>query len=149
MSWWQDLSARERLLIAICAGVIALAMLVFLVIRPIGEYRANAVVEFEQATETYKRVQLAAASPRQEGSTDFSELRSLLTRTAQSSGIVINRIATRNQVMELSTAGSTPARLYGWLALLEEQHQVHVQVAQIRPASGNNVTALLNLAPGQ
>lgn len=147
-AWWQDLSERERLLLMAGGAVVLLAVLVFLVINPITGFRQDARGEYQSAAETYRRVTLAAAAPRDGASTDAAELRSVLTSSASRSQIVISRLNNLEGAIDLSISATEPARLYGWLAVLEEQHGVHVRSAQIRPATTQGVTARLTLAPG-
>ena len=146
-AWWNDLSARERQLLMIGGAVVAFAVLFFLIIRPLTTYRQNAMLDYDRAVSTYRQVTIAAAAP-QEGALDPAALRSVITSSAQASGIVINRISSQGAVLDVSIAGTSPARLYGWIAGLEAQHNVHVQSAQLRPSSENGVTARLTLMGG-
>lgn len=147
MAWWHDLSARERTLILAGGGVLALAVLYFLIIRPLSGYQQTAMADYDRSVRTFRQVTMAAAAP-QDGAFDPANLRSVITSSATQSGIVINRISSQDNAIDISIAGTSPARLYNWLSILEEQHRVHVQSAQVRPSSESGVIARLTLVGG-
>ena len=147
-AWWQDLSERERQLIMIGGGVVAAALVLFLVVSPLLSFRNEARADYTSAAETYRRVVLAAAAAGNEGTSDPAAVRSVVTSTANRSGIALDRIASDGGVIDISIGNTQAARLYGWLTALEEQHQIVVRNAQIRSSGTQGISARMTLAPG-
>ncbi|MEM9232628.1 MAG: type II secretion system protein M [Pseudomonadota bacterium] len=146
-AWWFDLSSRERVMIMIGGAVLVLALFLIMIVRPLNDYRERSIAEYDRAVSTHKQVTLAAAAP-QDDALDAATLRSILTSTANANGIIINRISSQENALDVSVAGTRTSRLYGWIAVLEEQHNVMVQDAQLRPANEGGVTARLTLVSG-
>lgn len=148
-AWYTSLSVRERTLVMIAGGLVGIFVLLTFIIQPLISYRTSARADYLNASATYSTVMRAAASPATAGRSDPSGLRSILTRTAARSDVVINRINSEGAQIDLSISNVAAGRLYGWIGLLQTEHNVLVQEAQIRPASdGRTVTARLTVAMG-
>lgn len=146
---WSGLSARERLLIIVATALIVVLVLVMVIIRPTLGMRGEARAAYEDAVQTSLLVNRAAAQPSQ-GEVDLSSLRTTITSTASSSGIIINRINSEAALIDLSINDADPAKLYAWLNRLKEQHNIVVRDAMLRPSTGGQtVTARLAVTRGE
>lgn len=147
--YWEQLAPREKLLIGIAGLLIAVLLFTLLVMRPVLGFNERAKSRYENATETYTLVTRAASRPAGQEALEMTAVRSILTRSAGQNGIVINRINVQDANIDLSIANTRAARLYEWLARLENEHQIFVEDAQIRPANdGVTVTARLTVVSG-
>lgn len=149
MAFWQRLQSREKLVALGGAAVLAALIIWFLLVQPLLGFRTAAKAAYDEAIEVHDLVQRAASRPGGAGAVDLSELRSILTRTAAESGVIINRFSSEEIAIDISVSGATTARLYGWLAQLEANHQIVVSEATVRPATDNmTVTARLTMEQG-
>ncbi|MEM9420979.1 MAG: type II secretion system protein GspM [Pseudomonadota bacterium] len=148
--WFNSLSQREKFLIVGAAALIGVVLFVTMIMGPVLRYQSNARIDYDDASATYQLVARAAATPATDKALDSSTLRSVLTRTAGRSGVVINRINSNGEEIDVAISNISTSRLYGWLGLLEMEHKVIVREAQIRPSNdGRTVTARLSLVEGR
>ncbi len=149
-AWFTALSQREKLLIVGGAALIGVVLFAMMVMGPVLRFQSTARLAYDDASTTYQLVARAAESPSGDNSLDSSAMRSILTRTAGRSGVVINRINSNGAEIDLSISNINTGRLYGWLGLLQLEHKIVVREAQIRPSNdGSTVTARLTMAEGQ
>lgn len=149
LSLFENLSPRERLLVSVAAIMLLGLLLALAVVQPALSYRAQQQVAFEEALETASLVRRAAAAATVAPTGDEASLRSIVTGSADRNGIVINRINSEGNVVDISVANTTAGRLYGWLDRLEREAKVYVQEASLQPTrDGRALTARLTLAKG-
>ncbi len=146
---WTRLSPRERILVALAGGLLVILLLSMVVIRPILSFQSSARADYDAATETYQYAVRAARTPSTGGDIDISSLRTILTRSANQNGIIIERFNAQGDALDLSVGPTTTQRLYVWLATLNNEHGVTVREASLRPAGdGQNIAARLTVAKG-
>lgn len=147
--WWNGLSERERRLLTLGGLVAGFAILFFLVIVPLTNFRAEARADYDRAVSTYQAVNRAVASAGT-NRLDGNAVQSVLTSTAGQSNIVLNRIAKRpdDDSVDISIASTQTRQLFAWIALLEQQHNVIVVDAQIQPSGESTVTARMTFIGG-
>jgi general secretion pathway protein M len=146
---WNERSPRERLMLTVGAALVGLVLVYYVILLPLLNFRDGARQRYEDAVATYGLVDQAAARPADGGTMDASALRSVLTRTAQENGIVVNRINSEGDGVDLTISGASMRQVYGWLAFLYNEHGVRVTDGQIQPASdGRNVNARLTVRGG-
>lgn len=145
-AWWQDLSQRERLSLIALGVLLALVVAVFGVVRPVASWRSSAEADYRQSLTLYERVARAAAAPRDDRG-ETGAIRSVLTGTAEQSGITVTTIRPPEAgAIELSITSPTLERFYDWLSRLEREHGVYVLEALVRPApEGGGVAARLTM----
>lgn len=149
MSYWTNMSPRERMLIIVAGFLTCILLVSLLIVRPVIAMQAEARAAYEDAAETYVLVQRAAQQPRENQNTNPSALRTVITDTASGRGIIVNRINSNGAVLDISLADTEVAVLYGWIAELERNHNVIVRDATIRPAgNGRVVSARLGVVGG-
>lgn len=147
--FWSQLAPREKQLIAIAGVLLAILILTLLVIRPALAYRTDGRQAYDDAVRTYVSVGRAAQVTGQAASADPSAIRSILTQTAQRSGIVINRINSQSDLIDMSIADVDATQLFSWLAFLEGQHGIVVRTGTVRPGGETGlVSARLTVASG-
>jgi general secretion pathway protein M len=124
--WWSGRSERERILLAVMGGLIALLLFWLLVIRPLDAAQASARQRLDLATQAAGRVAAVADSVRQARRLPPASLSAALPtavgEAAQGAGFTLSRLDAQGPdsvVIGISTARS-PA-LFTWLAALRQQ----------------------------
>ncbi len=133
--WWQGRSARERMLLAIMAALLALVLVWLLVVRPLSDaldaaQRRHAAAVVALAEARAQGAPVAAAS----AVAPSLPIDSLIGRSANEAGFTGARITAQGPARAhvAIDAARAPA-LFGWIASLEQQGLV---VATLR-ARGN------------
>jgi len=147
MSWFNAREPRERVLLLILAGLLALFLAWFAVTRERGPDGASALEAAQQDRELWLR-----AAPRL-GSTAVTGDREAFTRgslnvMARKRGVNLSRV-------EPQTGGSlgvwiddaTTAALYGWIEDLVTGYSVKVDNAVMTTAPNGGINAQLTLTP--
>jgi len=147
MSWFNAREPRERVLLLILAGLLALFLAWFAVTRERGPDGASALEAAQQDRELWLR-----AAPRL-GSTAVTGARDAFTRgslnvMARKRGVNLSRV-------EPQTGGSlgvwiddaTTAALYGWIEDLVTGYSVKVDNAVMTTAPNGGINAQLTLTP--
>ena len=144
-AWWNDLSSRERGLLALLGGL----MVTFLVLQfawtPLNEWRVNEKLRAEQSRDGFELVSTAA----QQGQVNESlaaqsemPLRQALTQSAASFGIELVRIgAAVNAQIELQPIDTSGEVLFQWISTLQSEYGVHVAFADISRNDDGSVKA--------
>jgi general secretion pathway protein M len=150
--WIGSLSARERNLVYVAGGLLGIALLYLVLVLPFqaAGSRMTARVERKAADLAWMRQQaptaMAAAGMAQ--SRAGESLVVLVDRTAREAGI---GAALRDQSPEgeaglrLRIEGASFDTLITWLASLQQQHGVVIEMATIGPAGPGMVNAMLSL----
>ena len=143
--WWTGMSQREQLLIAIAGALAGVLILSMLVIRPLGQWRADAERDAERARNGYELVASAAAlaghSTAPSPQSDVP-LRQAITLSAAAVGIELMRIGSEaDGQIETQPETASGDQLFEWLAVLEAQYGVNVAFADIQSISEGTVNA--------
>ena len=139
-SFWENLSARERILVAVGAGLAALFIVLQLIIAPILDWRADKQRELASARGLYELV--AEAAPRGGASAPAADggvpVRNLVSQTASAAGVSIVYINARSDNgVDANISAAQPSALYDWLAALRNEHNIAVEAADIARETGN------------
>lgn len=153
-SWWQGLSRRERWMVGV-AGVLALAVLVWLLGRPAYAAFTNLEADHRAAIEREGRVaakvKLLAqrpASPAAATANDGVAMDQYLTQSAGEIGLTLDRNEARGQGQAtIAIATAKAPVLADWLASLEGQGFVVDQLT-ITPAADGTVGMTAELRRG-
>jgi general secretion pathway protein M len=145
--WWQDLSARERLLLGILAALLAVFMLWFGVFRPLTSAIDEARSAHRAAVEQAQRVEALA--------TQIRAARPAVTAASGSAAEVVNASATAAGI-EFSTtepladggiivtiAAIRPLALFPWIAGLADAG-ISVERLSVQRNSDATLTAQLS-----
>lgn len=142
--WWQDLSARERMLVLI-AGVLAGVLLMSLgIVRPLAEWRASSAQSAQSARDAYELTAAAAAVAG--GVDDRAPLaqtpaRDAFVRTTASAGIRLVRLgAENNGQIEVQIEPVSGDVLFAWLAELENRYGLAIAFADLSRGQSGVVT---------
>ena len=144
MSWWHDLSARERLLIIIAAGLGGALVLSLAIVRPLVDLRTDAARKASTARDGYELTATAAAvAGSADGAAPQSQtpLRQAVIETARSAGIELVRIgAENNSQIEIQVAPVRGDVFFQWLAQLQGRYGAKVALADIGRGDDGTVT---------
>ena len=144
---WAQRSQRERVLLAVGAGLLALLLLVLLVLGPARQARLAAVDRHAEAIETLSLVVSATdAPPAVAGS--GAPLRAVVSQSAEAAGLVIDRYDSAGDDVRVAIGEAAPPALFAWLTELREQEGIEVVEAQLRREASGGVSARLTLRRG-
>ncbi|MEM6625996.1 MAG: type II secretion system protein GspM [Pseudomonadota bacterium] len=135
MEWWNARDARERLLLTICAALVALVSIVQLGVVPSMSYRERAANALEREVAINEEVRAVAATKTDQRATpsDGRPLQAIVSDTSSLFGLEVNRMAPTDQGgLNLWLEAEPPQPLYAWLVDLERVHGVRVGKASIR-----------------
>ena len=156
--WLDGLAPRERNLVYLAALVLGVALVYFAVVLPVttaARHREARIVQKQTDLAWMRQVapQVMAAAAAGGGMAGGESLVVLVDRTARESGIVSS---IRDQTpagqtgLQLRLEGAPFDALMAWLASLQQQYGVRVDVAIIGAANAPGlVNANLTLAHGQ
>jgi general secretion pathway protein M len=124
-NWWAALSRRERGLVGVAAAQ-ALAVLTWLLLRPLLGYLAGLDEAHRTAIERAARVEAKAAlikaAPRAPPSANSGPVATWLTQSAGDAGLTLDRNDPRGDAAATIAVSSARApALIGWLAAQEGQ----------------------------
>lgn len=132
-AWWATRSARERNLLLVMFGLLALVLIWLLVVRPLGDALDRAKQRHNTAV-----LQLAEARARSNpggartGGTPPLPLDALISRTATDAGFTAAQVTGGGPTTaQLRLDAARPQALFGWIATLEAQG-VRVERLQAR-----------------
>ncbi|WP_411818295.1 type II secretion system protein GspM [Hyphococcus sp. DH-69] len=144
-AWWQDLSARERVLILIAGGLGVAVVLSLLVIRPIADWQSDAARKAQTARDGYELTLAAAAVAGDRGDDQYNPmaLRQAVIATAKNWNVDLTRIGseTPEGQVEVQVAPLAGDALFAWIAQLENQYGISVAFADIANGSDGMVNA--------
>ena len=134
-NWWNNLSARERLMMVIAAGLAGVLILTFAVVQPLTNLSATADQRVQSARSGYELTATAAALSSHgalPGSSDQTPLRQAVIATAAAAGIELIRIGaeTEGQV-EIQAAPVNGDVFFAWLSQLQATYGANVAFADI------------------
>jgi general secretion pathway protein M len=146
--WWQDLSARERMLVAVAGALAALLLVSLGVVRPLADWRADAERKARSARDAYQLTAAAAAvsgdGGAQESAGARTPLREAVLASANAAGVELIRIGSeQNGQIEIQAAQAPGDTLFGWFAVLEGRYGVTVAFADMTRAEAGRVNAQL------
>lgn len=144
-AWWNDLSAREQVMLMALGAVAALFVILQFTVRPLADWRTDAARQAEQARDGFEMVAAAAAQGAvsgQQAPRAQTPLRQALTQSAAAARIDLVRVgAEANGQIEVQPEDVPGDRLFRWLATLQSQYGVTVAFADISRAENGAVNA--------
>ena len=145
MTWWADLSKRERLLVAVAAALFLVLFVSLFVMRPIAQWREDAADRAASARDGYELVASAAAvgaAAPASGQASATPLRQAVLSSAAAAGIELVRISNAEDgQVEVQSQPVDGARLYAWLETLEKRYGASVVFADIARGEAGAVNA--------
>lgn len=147
-SWWQDRQPRERVLILGLAILLALALIVNGVVRPLIEVRREAMAEIALYDDLEVRLRAAGASLKPPTNTAAGgSLQTVATMTASEAALPVREIGEQGDTTVVSLDGVTFVALMTWVDRLEREQGVVVTQADVeRQTAPGIVNARLTLA---
>ncbi|MGF1605438.1 MAG: type II secretion system protein GspM [Rhodothalassiaceae bacterium] len=143
--WWQGLTARERLLIAMMVATMLAVAIYFGVYRPLTGYHAQAVRAYAAAQDMAQEVAIGLARADQleqqaERRPAVREsVRVAAGQTARALGLTISRLQPgQDGRVTLWLDEVAAPLLFQWLAELETAHGVVVARASVTPGRGQS-----------
>jgi general secretion pathway protein M len=155
--WLAGLSARERNLVYLAAGLLAVAALYFALVLPLSTAAAKRAARVEQkATDLAWMRQVApqamAAAASGAGASGSESLVVLVDRTGREAGLgsaIRDQSPSGEHGLRLRLEAASFDVLVAWLASLQQQHGVRVEAATIDAAGAPGlVNASLTLVHG-
>ncbi len=143
--WWNNLSVRERALVAV-AGVLAAGLVLsLLVIGPLVNWNSAAERKASQARDTYELTAAAAAvsgSASSSAAVNATPLRQAVIATAGNIGIELVRIGSvTDATIEIQTAPTDADTLFGWFDELERRYGIFVTFADMTRGEAGRINA--------
>ena len=139
MNFWNDRTPRERLLIAVAAGLALVVVLLQLIWLPAMSAKESAQLGADRAAKTLEAISRQSSMAVSEGtsgptSTDPDAIRRAILETASSRGLTISRVLVDEQGAVVVQVDDAPATtVFGWLRDVRRSSN-----AQIRRASMND-----------
>jgi general secretion pathway protein M len=143
---YQELQPRERLMVAVCAAVVALTLIYLLLWEPLANARSSAQANLAQQRATAQRLEVIAATVQKARASGQGQIigrdQSLLTLVDQlAKSPQLGKAPTR-----LQPEGEQEVRivfedvgfdaLASWLSMLETQYAIHVTAADFERRAG-------------
>ena len=154
IGWWQNLSQRERIMLAAMVAVLVLALLALGIVRPLVQWRDGGRVALESAETTAMLVDRAVANAgaATAGGATGGELRGIVTAYAGEYEIPVSafQLTQSGASVIISIEDVSSNRLFAWLGRLAEERNIHVTEARITPARAGSggVQARVTLGQG-
>lgn len=132
MGWWDGRTVRERRMLAVMSALIVAVLAWLLVVRPAWGWRADAAERL--ATARAERTEVAAglralapAAARPPRAANAEGLEPLVRRTALAAGLTVDLGMDPDGGLGFRITGARSAQVFGWLAVLEADHDVQVR----------------------
>ena len=124
--WWLGRSERERWLLGVMFGIVALSLVWLLIVRPFAAARTAGHVRLAAATESAGRIAAAAAALKQARASAPPALTVTLPvavgQAAEANGFTLSRLDVQgSDRATIAIATARPPALFAWLATLERQ----------------------------
>ena len=142
-AWWNDLSARERVMLVTAAGLAGVLLVTFAILRPLSALSTSAAQRASSARSGYELTATAAAlagtsAPIAEDG--VTPLRQAVIATAGAAGIELIRIGTEaDGQLEIQAAPVGGDVFFAWLSQLYSQYGASVAFADIARGEGGLV----------
>lgn len=137
-TWWTELSARERVLVAIMGVLIAIVIVWLGIARPVESALDNARTRQAEALDRNvairAKVKALQTIPARRASSAAGPLDQTVGQSAGEEGFTLERTQAQGEGrVEIAIASARPTALFGWLAKLEAQGVV-VDTLTVQPA---------------
>ncbi|MAW81208.1 MAG: hypothetical protein CMI63_13295 [Parvularcula sp.] len=144
MTWWTDLSQRERLMILIAGALAAVLFVSLAIVRPFADLRSDAARKAAAARDGYELTAAAAAVAGVSDTTapqDGAPLRQAVLQSARAAGIEVVRIGAESDgQLEIQAAPVNGDVFFEWLAQVQGNYGARVAFADIARGEDGMVT---------
>ena len=136
------LTQREKLMLGIGAGVVALCLFLLLVLGPVMQWRENAQLKAMTAERNFALIEEAAARqpPKRpnRSANSTTSVRNAVYQTAARANVTLSYVNALSDGRVTVNANDAKAQqLYAWLGVLEQEHAIRVESADVaRSADG-------------
>jgi general secretion pathway protein M len=142
-SWYAALSRREQVMVGVLGALVALTVLVYGMILPIGNWYDSANERYRLAVENSSRVMARLAVLERGGTRQVAgsgePVNLVLATDASELGLELSsNQAQGNQSATIVIPSATPPAFFGWVAQLERQGII-LQSLNMRPGQGGTV----------
>ena len=139
--FWIERSSREKTLISVAGILAGITLFYYLIISPIGGWRASAASEKLRAENTYSMVVEAVSRGAPAGSRtaalDSASVQNRLIQTARTNAITLNYVNRRpDDNVEVTVDVIDATTLFNWLRQLQTVDGVNLVSADISRAQG-------------
>jgi general secretion pathway protein M len=139
--WWQGRSPRERVLLGIMFGLLAIVLGWLLVVRPLSDALDAAKARHGAAVVALAEAQARAGTSRAAGAAPALPVDSLIGRTAAEAGFPGARVAAQGpRRASLAVDAARPQAFFAWIARLE-QSGLTVERLRARANSDRTIAA--------
>ena len=152
-SWWQERSARERLLVSMAAAV-AVALFAWLAVaRPLAGAVEEARLRQERAAEMLGAARAAAAEAARPASARAAAappgpIDRWIAAAAAEAGFTDASVIGDAERVRVSIASARAQAFFDWVAILEERGARVTALRAVPNATGNSVAASVTFARG-
>lgn len=142
--WWNQRSAREQLLLALAAGLLALLLAWLLILRPLAGARATAIDDARTAQAQLAQVRALAAAIRARPAPPAGPVHELIGRRLAEAGLSPARLEAQGPGQAVIEIAAINGRLLiGWAAALEQRDGLVVEELEASRNSDESVRARL------
>ncbi|MBU6165326.1 MAG: type II secretion system protein M [Alphaproteobacteria bacterium] len=142
--WWNQRSAREQLLLALAAGLLALLLAWLLILRPLAGARAAAIDDARTAQAQLAQVRALAAAIRARPAPPAGPVHELIGRRLAEAGLSPARLEAQGPGQAVIEIAAINGRLLiGWAAALEQRDGLVVEELEANRNSDQSVRARL------
>ncbi|MFC3052780.1 type II secretion system protein GspM [Kordiimonas pumila] len=157
IGYWNMLSARERLLLMIAAGLAFIVLLYAFVVRPVTLYKEEAEQNYERAITLYENIisgsdqalALQAATPKRIKADTDQPARVVIALAARDADVQVSRIQPGEEgALAIWVDSAAAPNIYRWLAALEAKHSISpVKVSMNKTSVDGMVRAQVEFGP--
>ncbi|MBL4869496.1 MAG: type II secretion system protein M [Robiginitomaculum sp.] len=154
IKYWTNLSIREKLLVSVAAGIIALFIVWQFAFKPLLAFPSQQKKMYEKAQTDLLIMRegqsvLVNSTPLTNEKTKVRDIFSEVTRSAVENGLVISRRQPNGATgISLWFAKVQSPKLYQWLDELTREHDIVIVRASVNKGEGNTVQAQITFELG-
>ena len=157
--FWQGLSPREQVLIAVMLMLFSLVLVWLLVVRPLADSRSTALATYEAAARDAREVEAAVALSQTLGTVSEQDrpapaaneaaIRSIVSQTTKVRGLTLSRLQPDTTTGGLTVWFDTadPKQILDWVRTLYEDHGISASRLSLQRTDENAVRAQMLLVP--
>lgn len=138
--WFESLQQRERTLVLTMAGVLAIAVVYFMIYQPLDQRLVKAQKSLDREVKLLQWVEtngtrLAKLSGSSKSSQSNGSLDRIVNNTAREFGLTINRLQPQNSKLNVTLDKANFSSTLQWIELLQQQHGITIDSVDFRSES--------------
>lgn len=155
-SYWNKLSARERLLVMGAGNLIILLVLSLVVVRPLIDYKANSQSDLIAAKDEYSTIASLSASYKKmqdrrnvsaQQAPNQPSSRILISTSARENGLLVSRIQpSEDGDLTLWMDSVSSVVFYKWLNTLEQRYNLSPSLASLQKNGDGTLRAQIQFS---